>query len=154
MAEINKDPAPQEMIRLIAREADDFIREYGGDLSDRQLHDDAIRLIAQAWSLPPTGLAACLTALREERERTPEAAGEGAWQEVGETEGGEGGSASEFHLPAPHQLISLLWGFFGTAVLLNDRADRDKILEIAVYLMDCLGLDDAIPETCHACAAD
>lgn len=148
MAEINKTPAPQEMIRLIAREADDFMQEFG-EQGDCNLHDEAIRLIAQAWNLPATNLDTCLAALREERERASEAVGDGVGQETGAQEGGiEGACASEFDLPVPNQLLSLLWGFFGTAVLLNGRADRNKILEIAVYLMDCLGLDDAIPEPC------
>ena len=140
MAEINKEPNPKEMVRLITREADDFLSEYGGDLGDGGLHDDAVRLIAKAWGLPATDLETSLAALREERECAAAAA---------ETEGGEQPDLA-FDLPAPHQLIATLWGLFGTAVRLERYEDRVKILDMAIYLMDCLGLDDAIPDACLA----
>ena len=136
MAEINKTPKPQELIRLIIREAEEISAANNGDLGDEGLHNAAVRLIAEAWGLPATDLETSLAARRVERERAAAAV---------ETENG-GQSALTLDLPTPHQLIVTLWGLFGSAIRLERYEDRRKILDMAIYLMDCLGLDDAIPD--------
>ena len=131
MPEINKDPRPEILLEQITNEAIFLASVAGSNPENTKLHEQNIRLIGEAWQLPEAQIQCWLDRI--------EAARTAAQREDIEKEADNG-------LPSGPQLIELLWGFFNTAVRLRSYENRDLILQMAVYLADCLGLEDCIVE--------
>lgn len=131
MPEINKDPKPEILLEQITNEAIFLTCVAGNDPETTKFHEQNIRLIGEAWQLPKEQTQGWLDRI--------EAARTAARREDFEKEADHG-------LPSGPQLVELLWGFFNTAVRLGSYENRDQILQMAVYLADCLGLEDCIVE--------
>lgn len=127
MPEINKDPKPEILLEQITREAVFLISDAGDDPESTKLHEQNIRLIGEAWRLPKEQTQSCLDRIEAARTTTQQ-------------------EDADHGLPSGPQLLELLWGFFNTAIRLDSYENRDLIMQMAVYLTDCLGLEDCIAE--------
>lgn len=137
MANIEKHPAPEKILRQITAEAINGL-ELGGQVDHPSIKkmEAAVGLIAKAWGLPQEVLQGNLDLIQRQKQNVLN----GSTEQV--LPAGEGLETYDGPM-----IVELLWGLFETAVKLEDAQDRAAIHELAIMTADNLSLDEWI-EAC------
>ncbi len=137
MANINKHPAPEKLLRQITKETINGL-ELGGEANHPSIMklEAAVGLIAKVWELPQEVLQANLDLIQRQKQYIKNGSGESVLPFGEGTESYDG-----------PMIVELLWGLFETAVRLEDAQDRAAIHEVAILMADSLSLDEWI-EAC------
>ena len=137
MANIEKHPAPEKILRQITAEAINGL-ELGGEIDHPSIirMEAAVGLIAKAWGLPQEVLQGNLDLIQRQKQNVLS----GSTEQV--LPAGEGLETYDGPM-----IVELLWGLFETAVKLEDAQDRAAIHELAIMTADNLSLDEWI-EAC------
>ena len=137
MANIEKHPAPEKILRQITAEAINGL-ELGGEIDHPSIirMEAAVGLIAKAWELPQEVLQGNLDLIQRQKQNVLS----GSTEQV--LPAGEGLETYDGPM-----IVELLWGLFETAVKLEDAQDRAAIHELAIMTADNLSLDEWI-EAC------
>ena len=137
MANIEKHPAPEKILRQITAEAINGL-ELGGEIDHPSIirMEAAVGLIAKAWGLPQEVLQGNLDLIQRQKQNVLS----GSTEQV--LPAGEGLETYDGPM-----IVELLWGLFETAVKLEDAQDRTAIHELAIMTADNLSLDEWI-EAC------
>lgn len=138
MANIEKHPAPEKLLRQITAETINGL-ELGGQVDHPSIikMEAAVGLIAKAWGgLSQETLQGNLDLIQRQKQNVLSGSPE---QVLPASEGLE-----TYDGP---MIVELLWGLFETAVKLEDAQDRAAIHELAIMTADNLSLDEWI-EAC------
>ena len=136
MKEINKHPAPENLLRQVTAETINGL-ELGGEIDHPSIIklETAVGLIAKAWKLPQETLQSSIDLIQRQKQNILSGSGEGVLPPDEDLESYDG-----------PMIVELLWGLFETAVKLEDAQDRTVIHETAVLIADSLSLDEWIEE--------
>ena len=136
MKEINKQPAPEKLLRQITAETINAL-ELGGQTDHPNIIqlEAGVSLIAKAWELPQEALQSSIDLIQRQKQNILSGSGEGVLPPDEDLESYDG-----------PMIVELLWGLFETAIKLEDAQDRTVIHETAVLIADSLSLDEWIEE--------
>lgn len=134
MANIEKHPAPEKLLRQITTETINGL-ELGGQVDHPSIMkmEAAVGLIVKAWGLPQQALQASLDLIQRQKQNILSGSGESVLAPDESLESYDG-----------PMIVELLWGLFETAVRLEDTQDRAAIHDLAMMMADSLSLDEWI----------
>lgn len=142
MANINKHPAPEKLLRQVTAETINGL-ELGGEIDHPSIIklETAVGLIAKAWKLPQETLQSSIDLIQRQKQNILSGSGEGVLPPDEDLESYDG-----------PMIVELLWGLFETAVKLQNAQDRAAIHDLAILMADSLSLDEWV-EACGTAEA-
>ena len=143
MANIEKHPAPEKILRQITAEAINGL-ELGGQVDHPSIKkmETAVGLIAKAWGLPQEIHQASVDLIQRQKQNVLS----GSTEQV--LPAGEGLETYDGPM-----IVELLWGLFETTVKLDNVLERAEIHKLAILMAEGLNLDSWIAQCGPAATA-